>query len=77
MNTSRQQLLPFRGEAGGSRKMGGKSPFELLVFFADTLKRIPPSLLEPYLKGQRQSMLMQSPTHAFLLKPFLSPFKEA
>lgn len=54
-----------------------ENPLELLVFFADTLKRIPPSLLEPYLKGQRQSMLMQSPTHAFLLKPFLSPFKEA
>lgn len=54
-----------------------ENEMELLVFFADTLKRIPPPLVEAYLKGQRQSMLMQSPTHAFLFKPFLSPFKDA
>lgn len=49
---------------------------ELLVFFADTLKQMSPGLLEPYLSGKRKSMLMQSPTHAFLLKPTHSPFKE-
>ena len=54
-----------------------ENEIELLVFFADTLKRIPPTLMQPYQKGERQSMLMQSPTHAFLLKPLLSPFRES
>lgn len=53
-----------------------ENEIELLVFFADTLKRMPPVLLEPFLKGQRHSMLMHSPTHAFLLKPTLPAFKE-
>lgn len=54
-----------------------ESEMELLVFLADTLKQIPPRFLDPFLKGDRISMLMQSPTHAFLLKPMASPFKEA
>jgi hypothetical protein len=49
---------------------------ELLVYLADTMKQIPPSFLEPYLKDQRHSMLIQSPTHAFLLKPTIAPFRE-
>jgi hypothetical protein len=53
-----------------------ENEMELLVYLADTLKQIPLPFLNPYLKEQRQSMLMQSPTHAFLLKPTLSPFKE-
>ena len=53
-----------------------ESEMELLVYFAETLKRIPPALLVPFLKGDRQSMLMESPTHAFLFKPLLSPFRE-
>lgn len=54
-----------------------ESEMELLVYLADTVKQIPAPFLDPYLKGKRQALLMQSPTHAFLLKPFLSPFKEA
>ncbi|CAF22727.1 unnamed protein product [Candidatus Protochlamydia amoebophila UWE25] len=54
-----------------------ESEMELLVFFADTLKHIPRKQMEPYLEGRRQSMLIQSPTHAFLLKPNLTPFKDA
>lgn len=53
-----------------------ENEMELLVFLADTLKQIPPAFLEPFLKGERQAMLIQSPTHAFLLKPVLSPFKD-
>ncbi|WP_068471498.1 hypothetical protein [Candidatus Protochlamydia phocaeensis] len=49
---------------------------ELLVFLADTLKHISPNLMEPFLKGNRSAMLMQSPTHAFLLKPMQNPFRE-
>ena len=51
-----------------------ENEMELLVYLADTLKQIPPSLLDPYLKQKRSALLMQSPTHAFLLKPMLSPF---
>ncbi len=53
-----------------------ESEMELLVYLADTLKQIPPALMDPYLKGKRHSLLMQSPTHAFLLKPLGDPFKE-
>lgn len=53
-----------------------ESEIELLVFLADAMKQVHPPLLEPYLKGHRTDMLMQSPTHAFILKPMLSPFKE-
>lgn len=53
-----------------------ESDMELLVFLLDTLKHVPYQYLVPYLNGKRSSMLMQSPTHAFLLKPNLSPFKE-
>lgn len=54
-----------------------ESPLELLVFFADSLKQIPPKWMEPFFAGRCASMLMHSPTHAFLLKPMVSPFKEA
>lgn len=54
-----------------------ENEMELLVFLADTLKHIPPKTLEPYIQGQRTNMLMQSPTHAFLLKPTAPLFKEA
>jgi hypothetical protein len=49
---------------------------ELLVFLADTLKQMPQIALNSYLKGKRLSLLMQSPTHAFLLKPLNKPFRE-
>lgn len=54
-----------------------ESPIELLVFFADTLKQIPPKLMEEYNLYKDKSMLMHSPTHAFSLKPGFTPFKEA
>ncbi len=53
------------------------SPTELLVYFVDTIKQIPPMLVEPFIKDQDKSLLIHSPTHAFLLKPGISPFKEA
>jgi hypothetical protein len=46
-----------------------ESELELMVFLVDTIKHIPYSTMRPYLEGKRDSMLMQSPTHAFLLKP--------
>lgn len=54
-----------------------ESEMELLVYLCDTVKQIPPVFLDPFMKEKKQSLLMQSPTHAFLFKPMLSPFKEA
>lgn len=48
---------------------------ELLAFFIDTVKQLPSQVADLYLKDCNKSMLMHSPTHAFLLKPGL--FKEA
>lgn len=54
-----------------------ENEMELLVFLADTVKQIPLPFMDPFLKGKRESLLMQSPTHAFLLKPTFPLFKEA
>lgn len=54
-----------------------ENPMELLVFFIDTIKQIPIKILEEYSKDPKKAFLMHSPTHAFLLKPGQSPFKEA
>lgn len=53
-----------------------EQPSELLVFIVDALKQIPYKQMEPFVQNPKKSMLMHSPTHAFLLKPGLSPFKE-
>jgi len=49
---------------------------ELLVFLLDTLKQLPSDITDKFLKDPAKSMLMHSPTHAFLLKPGQSAFKE-
>jgi hypothetical protein len=54
-----------------------ENPMELLVFFADTLKQIPYKQTEEFRQDPKKSMLMHSPTHAFNLRPGLSPFKDA
>jgi len=54
-----------------------ESPIELLVFLADILKQSPPTISQHFLDNPNQSMLMQSPTHAFTFKPGQYPFKEA
>ncbi len=48
---------------------------ELLAFFIDTIKQLPAQVSDMYVKECNKSMLIHSPTHAFLLKPGL--FKEA
>lgn len=47
---------------------------ELLVYLLDTMKQLSPADADLYFKGSRSSILMHSPTHAFLLKPHFSPF---
>lgn len=54
-----------------------ENPMELLVFLVDTMKQIPHKLMNDYVSRPNKSMLIHSPTHAFLMKPGLSPFKEA
>ena len=49
---------------------------ELFAFLLDTLKQLPEQISRPYLENSQKSMLMHSPTHAFLLKPGLGQFKE-
>lgn len=49
---------------------------DLLVFLLDTLKDLPASVTDPYLHDPMRSMLIQSPTHGFILKPGLFPFRE-
>jgi hypothetical protein len=46
-----------------------ESCMELLVFYLDTLRQIPPKMTEPYLLSPYKSLITHSPTHAFLLKP--------
>lgn len=54
-----------------------ENPMELLVFIADTLKKVPYKQMEAFVKNDRKSMLMHSPTHAFLLKPGFCGLKKA
>lgn len=49
---------------------------ELLVFLLDTVKKIPAKVADPYLNDSSKSLLIHSPTHAFLLRPGFSPFRE-
>jgi hypothetical protein len=53
-----------------------ENPMELLVFLIDTIKQVPHKLMSEYTSKANKSMLIHSPTHAFLMKPGLSPFKE-
>lgn len=51
-----------------------ENPQELLVFLADTLKKIPYQITKDFEGNTKKSMLMYSPTHAFILKPGQYPF---
>lgn len=54
-----------------------ENPMELLVFLVETLKQAPRIVSESYFTNFEKSMLMHSPTHAFLFKPGYSPFCKA
>lgn len=54
-----------------------ENPMELLVFLVDTLKQIPYSMMDGFIKDSNKSLIIHSPTHAFLLKPGFSLMKEA
>lgn len=46
-----------------------ESPQDLCIFLLDTLKMLPPHILDPYLKDPKKRMLATSPSHAFSLLP--------
>ncbi len=49
---------------------------ELCAFLIDSIKQLPPKSSEVFLKYPNKSLLMHSPTHAFLLKPGFEKYKE-
>lgn len=53
-----------------------ESPTEFLTFIIDTMKELPANILNGYAENENKSMLMYSPTHAFLLKPGYKELKE-
>lgn len=53
-----------------------ESPMELLVFLIDITKQLPPNELALFLKNPNKSLLIHSPTHAFLFKPGWAPFSQ-
>lgn len=53
-----------------------ENPMDLLIFLLDLLKGLPYSTTKAFEDNPSKGMLMYSPTHAFVLRPGLSPFKE-
>jgi hypothetical protein len=52
-----------------------ETPTELLVFLIDTVKQLPPKIADEFVSQPSKSMLIHSPTHAFLLKPGMDLYK--
>ena len=59
-----------RGALGGERDRPAR-------FIIDTLKNLPPLILEPFETNPDKGMLMTSPTHAFILHPGWPEFKKS
>lgn len=53
-----------------------ENPAELLVFLVDTMKLMPSKVAAEFESNPKKSLLIHSPTHAFLLKPGLRPFMD-
>ncbi|MBX3718334.1 MAG: hypothetical protein KF898_01645 [Parachlamydiales bacterium] len=49
---------------------------ELLIFLIDCVKNQPPYVTDLFAKNTQQSLLMASPSHAFLLQPSIRLYKE-
>lgn len=52
------------------------SPMELLIFLLDLMKGLPYRITKAYENEPKKGMLMYGPTHAFIFRPGLTPFKE-
>ena len=66
-----------RDQKPNEMKRWVENPTELLVFLIDIMKQSPANITEIFFNNSSNSMLMQSPTHAFTLKPGMNLFKEA
>lgn len=53
-----------------------ENELELAVFLLDVVKKMPWKISEEYLNDSKKSLLIHSPTHAFLLRPGLDLFKK-
>lgn len=53
-----------------------ESPMDLLIFLLDLMKSLPYNVTRPFEENSEKGMLMYSPTHAFVFRPGLLPFKE-
>ena len=53
-----------------------ESPVELLVFLIDCVKEAPQKVLDEVVERNDKSLIIHSPTHAFLLKPGHPHFRE-
>jgi len=53
-----------------------ESPLDLLVFFVDTLKSLPPFVADPLLQNPHKRLLATSPTHVFSIFPGAPLFRE-
>jgi len=53
------------------------SALDLMIFIIDTLKSLPPSIMNEFLTNPSKGMLMESPTHAFILHPGWDLLKQA
>lgn len=54
-----------------------ENPMELLVFLIDSVKEMPEKDVDLFFENPEKSLLIHSPTHAFLLKPGYPRFAEA
>jgi len=52
-----------------------ESPMELLLFFVDVAQKLPRKSADEFTANPEKRMLMNSPTHAFLLKPGYERFR--
>lgn len=53
-----------------------ENPKELFAFFIDVAKQLPSFVAQQFVDNPNKSLLVHSPTHAFLFKPGLKPFVE-
>lgn len=75
MHTLLKGYFSIEGEIA-EEKRPIENPTDLLTFLIELLKALPYNVTRPFEIDPEASLLMYSPTHAFLLKPGLSPFKE-
>lgn len=52
-----------------------ENPMDLFIFLLDLMKELPYKTTKSYEENPKKGMLMYSPTHAFVFRPGLAPFK--